>query len=766
MTGLTPKEVATEFGFRDPQRRALMKLGATLGSIDLQDPLDDIAAALPGKVAFDSEFPSFCFDMATGVGKTKLLAGCIVYLARNGLSRNFFILAPGETIYSKLIRELTPGEPGYLFKGIGGMGDIRVVTGEDYLYRESLTSTDDPLTIYVFNIQKLLAGTSKSRYKFHTFQETLGASFAETIRDKGDLVVLMDESHRYRGPEYFAAIAGLKPMLGLEFTATPAFTGNVIVDYPMKQAVADGWVKRLRPIYRQNDASFEEELDELKLRDGLLVHEQTKLELDTYADAMGLERITPMVLINMPMIEPATALAKRLEDEFGYAGRVLVIHSKSEDEEERRLVELETRGDVELVIHVNKLREGWDVRNIFTIIPLRASISTTLTAQTIGRGVRLPFGANNREELARPEVATLSVICYQTGRDNYARIIESSGQLGASPDDAEDADKIKKSERVTVGLTGLVSQIQVPVVEAEIKASVSFVAFTPKVMIGDEQAAAKLMGVDITGEETEELGAATATALAEPVAHLAQSLVERVPELAPKDAPAVAKVVKEYLTAASGSAAKADWESYLEGKRRFAREDLLLQIKDKLKKETSVEYTVSEKELAFDSFDTVLPVEHRGVRDWQKVPNDEVRASLVGGYMKTVYQGFRFDSQQEKWLADALERDAGVSEWLKVPEGKLAIRTPAGRYLPDVIALTDEVTYLLEVKAAREVEDRNPGVVEKAGRAAEWCKAVSAATGQEWRYRLLRHDRIKEGDTLEGMLAGAVSLEEFTARPS
>ena len=52
-------------------------------------------------------------------------------------------------------------------------------------------------------------------------------------------------------------------------------------------------------------------------------------------------------------------------------------------------------------------------------------------------------------------------------------------------------------------------------------------------------------------------------------------------------------------------------------------------------------------------------------------------------------------------------------------------------------------------------------VVEKARRVAEWCKAVSMRTGEDWRYRLLRHDRIKEGDTLEGMLAGAVALDEF-----
>jgi len=764
--GLTPKEIATEFGLRDPQRRALTRLDATLEAIkrssDLREPLDDVLASLPGPLSFDTNFPSFGFDMATGIGKTKLAAASIVYLARNGYSRNFFFIVPGETIYAKLIRELTPGEPDYLFRGIGGFDDIRLVTGDDYLFRETLTVTEDPLTVYVFNIQKLLSGGTRQRYKFHTFQETLGASFADTIRDKGDLVVLMDESHRYRGPEYFAAIQGLGPMLGMEFSATPAFRGNVIYEYSLKQAIADGWVKRLRPIYRQNDAAFDEELDELKLIDGLKVHEQTKLELDTYADATGAKRIRPMVLINIELIDRANELAKKLEEDFGYAGRVLVIHSRSDDEEERQLVELESeRSSIEIVVHVNRLREGWDVRNIFTIIPLRASISNTLTEQTIGRGVRLPFGVNNREELARPEVATLSVICYQRGRDNYARIIASAGQLGITEDDVADAADVKDTERVTVERTNFKSTIRVPEVEAKIQSTVEFTAFAPKVELTDDEAVAKLIGVDIVEGEQEEVGVATATVLNDPVAHLAQTLLDRVAELTAKDAPTVARIVKAYLKSATGSDEKSEWDSYLEGKRRYAREDLLRQIRANIQKDSEVEYKVTDANIEFGPYETVLPV-GSGVSDYKTVPNREIRRSLVGGYARTLYQGYRFDAQQEKWLADALDRDdSDVDEWLKVPEGKLAIQIPAGRYLPDLIARSGGAMYLLEVKQAREVDEKNPAVVEKARRAREWCEAVTKATGAEWRYYLLRHDRIKEGDKLKGILAGAVALDAF-----
>jgi superfamily II DNA or RNA helicase len=735
-----------------------MRLHATIGAIDLRSPIADVEASLPGGIRFDSTFPSFCFALATGVGKTKLLASAIAYLQRNAVSRNFFVLAPGETIYSKLIRDFTQGSKTYVFSGIAGVDDVRVITGDDYLYRESQSAATDPVSIYIFNIQKLLSGSANQRYRFHSFQETLGASFAERIREKEDLVVLMDESHRYRGPEYFAAIADLKPMVGLEFTATPAFMGNVIFEYALKQAISDGWVKKIRPIYRRNDASLEEELDELKLRDGLLVHEATKLELSAYADAYQETAITPMVLINLPLISQAESLKGRLEGELGYAGKVLLIHSRSDEEDEQRLVELEDRGDVEIVLHVSRLREGWDVRNIFTIIPLRASISETLTAQTIGRGVRLPFAANNRADLPKPDVATLSVICYQRGRDNYARIIDAAKQLG--PVEPQDAGDLTPVEKVRVGLTHISSRMVVPSVVGNVKSSAKLTPFVPSLGTSIEAANAELVGVDLEDNGQDELGVATQRTASDPLAQFAESLLDKLPEISPGDFPVVARIVKDYLRAATESDDDEEWKTYLDGKRRHARDDLLGQLREHIHREDVVTYEVTTETLTFTPFETVLPVGSK-VRPWAATPNDEIRRSLVGGYEKTVFEGFRFDSQQEKWLADALARDTAVVEWLKVPEGQLAIRTPAGRYLPDFIAISDAVTYLIEVKRAVDVENRDPGVVEKARRARQWCETVSASLDTPWTYRLLRHDRIKEGDTLQGMLAASVNVEEF-----
>lgn len=51
---------------------------------------------------------------------------------------------------------------------------------------------------------------------------------------------------------------------------------------------------------------------------------------------------------------------------------------------------------MEIVIHVNMLKEGWDVNNLYTIVPLRTAASKILREQMVGRGLRLPYGERTR----------------------------------------------------------------------------------------------------------------------------------------------------------------------------------------------------------------------------------------------------------------------------------------------------------------------------------------------------------------------------------
>lgn len=77
--------------------------------------------------------------------------------------------------------------------------------------------------------------------------------------------------------------------------------------------------------------------------------------------------------------------------------KVIVVNSKQngelKDEVLQRLLMIEDANEpTEIVIHVNMLGEGWDVNNLYTIVPLRAANSKILVEQSIGRGLRLPYG--------------------------------------------------------------------------------------------------------------------------------------------------------------------------------------------------------------------------------------------------------------------------------------------------------------------------------------------------------------------------------------
>jgi type III restriction enzyme len=105
-----------------------------------------------------------------------------------------------------------------------------------------------------------------------------------------------------------------------------------------------------------------------------------------------------------------------------YADRVIRVDSKTDgelaDDATTRLLSLESDAKTDIVIHVNKLGEGWDVTNLYTIVPLRASASDILTEQTLGRGLRLPYGARTGVEA----VDTLTVIAH----DRFAEVVAAA----------------------------------------------------------------------------------------------------------------------------------------------------------------------------------------------------------------------------------------------------------------------------------------------------------------------------------------------------
>jgi type III restriction enzyme len=416
-----------------------------------------LASQFPMLTDFEREFPSMCFALATGVGKTRLMGAFISYLYAAYGYKHFFVLAPNLTIYDKLIRDFTPNTPKYVFKGIAEFATAvpEVITGETYEQRGDLVSQaiDAPVQVNIFNISKINSEVRGGKApKIKRLSEYLGQSYFDYLAGLPDLVLIMDESHRYRAGAGIRALNELKPLLGLEVTATP-FTEaaggktvpfkNVVMGYPLGRAIEDGFVKEPAVVTQQNfnpaDHSSEQ-IEVIKLKDGVRVHEETKVNLLTYhnntAAQTGLKPAKPvkpfMLVIARDTTHAAQLLARIESDTFfggNYKGKVIQVDSSrtgaEEEEMIRRLLAVESYDEpTEIVIHVNMLKEGWDVTNLYTIVPLRAANARTLIEQSIGRGLRLPYGRKTGVEV----VDRLNIIAH----DKFQEVIAEANK-GDSP---------------------------------------------------------------------------------------------------------------------------------------------------------------------------------------------------------------------------------------------------------------------------------------------------------------------------------------------
>src|ERR1700761_9347430 len=116
--------IENRLSLRPPQRESLQRLDRICELLRLEkgahnaEALADVRSEFPSVSDFEREFPSLCFALATGVGKTRLMGAFIGYLhLAHGLN-NFFVLAPNLTIYNKLITDFRPNTPKYVLKGI------------------------------------------------------------------------------------------------------------------------------------------------------------------------------------------------------------------------------------------------------------------------------------------------------------------------------------------------------------------------------------------------------------------------------------------------------------------------------------------------------------------------------------------------------------------------------------------------------------------------------------------------------------------------
>lgn len=168
--------VIGRLSLRQPQQDSLRALAVAISASehkllnpkrDVPELLETLKAQFPKLSDFERDFPSLCFALATGVGKTRLMGAFITYLYQVHGIRNYFVLAPNLTIYEKLISDFSPASPKYVFKGIMdfALDAPRVITGDNY-ERQNLSGGTllGPIEINIFNISKINSEVRGARH--------------------------------------------------------------------------------------------------------------------------------------------------------------------------------------------------------------------------------------------------------------------------------------------------------------------------------------------------------------------------------------------------------------------------------------------------------------------------------------------------------------------------------------------------------------------------------------------------------------------------
>ena len=373
-------EVAARFDLRDPNKAAL-------------------EAVVKALAEAGGEFREMVADLATGVGKTFLMSSLIDYLAHQGV-RHVLVVTPGDVIQAKTLSNFDTASEKYV---PGAEHQPTVISPDNFATGAVAAALDDPheLKVFVFNVQQLIKPGLKVARRVRKPDENLGNDLYGYLRAAEDLVVISDEHHVYNenAVAYSAAVRDLKARALVGLTATPdkADYDKIVFQYSLGEAIADEHVKVPVIVYRKDGTRDER----TQLADACQLLRIKESAYRAYEQTMpGSPIVNPVLFVVASSIEHAGEVGQVLASKglIGDPAAILEITAQSSDEALAALAEVESPDSpIRAVVSVNKLREGWDVKNIAVIVALRKLASQTLTEQILGRGLRLPYGKRTQQ---------------------------------------------------------------------------------------------------------------------------------------------------------------------------------------------------------------------------------------------------------------------------------------------------------------------------------------------------------------------------------
>jgi len=445
-----PDGSMVEFEYFFAQREALETIIYLYDAVEVKDKYDLMRFDRSGAVSagmFDEDWRRFVVKMATGAGKTKVLSLALawsffhkLYEPDSGLARNFLLIAPNIIVLDRIYKDFQglriffddPVLPENGFDGRDWTNDFQLT-----LHLQDEVRITNPVgNIFLTNIHRVYSGDDipassddENTMDYFLGKRPTGATtdskmdLGTIVREVDELVVLNDEAHHIHDSRlaWFKSIQdihnklkqkGLNLSLQIDVTATPKHTNGsifvqTIADYPLVEAISQNVVKH--PVL-PDDASR-----------GKLVEKQSAKFTEKYADYLNLGVIEwrkaydeHQKLGKKAILFVMTDDTKNCDDVAAYLegtyadlkDAVLVIHTKNNGEisesstgknkEELELLRKQANeidspdNPYKAIVSVLMLKEGWDVRNVTTIVGLRAyaAQANILPEQTLGRGLR------------------------------------------------------------------------------------------------------------------------------------------------------------------------------------------------------------------------------------------------------------------------------------------------------------------------------------------------------------------------------------------
>jgi type III restriction enzyme len=449
----------TEFTYYFAQREAMETIIYLYDVVGVKDKHDLMRFDASGFVSggmFDETWRRFVVKMATGSGKTKVLSLALawsfyhkLYETESELARNFLVIAPNIIVLDRIYKDFQglriffedPVIPDNGFDGRNWRDDFQLTLH----IQDDVRVTRPTGNIFLTNIHRVYSGNDipSSPDDENTMDYFLGkrptgettdskVDLGMIVRDIEELMILNDEAHHIHDPRmaWFKSIEDIHNRLlqkgqalsmQVDTTATPKHNNGgifvqTVADYPLVEAIAQNVVKhpilpdapsRAKLQERQSAKFTEKYADYLHL--GVI---EWRKAYDEH-EKMGKKAI---MFVMTDDTRNCDEVAEYLEGNYmDLKDAVLVIHTKNNGEiseaasgkAKEELEKLRKQANeidepdspYKAIVSVMMLKEGWDVKNVTTIVGLRAyaAQSNILPEQTLGRGLRKMYPGDTEE---------------------------------------------------------------------------------------------------------------------------------------------------------------------------------------------------------------------------------------------------------------------------------------------------------------------------------------------------------------------------------